>query len=267
MQERPLFFLSDFGTADPYAGLMKARALAEGFAGPMVDLSHGVPPQDVLRGAAILEDCLPWLPARAVVCAVVDPGVGSRRAALAVSAGERVFVAPDNGLLTPVLQAGPDCVREIDTAALGLEVISATFHGRDVFAPVAARIASGRLSAEEAGPAPENQPVLLDFPAVSKVNEEEWVLAVLYVDGFGNAATNLRREALPPGRAVEFFADGRLLGSLQRTYADAAEGEPVVYVNSFGRVEVAVRGGSAAERLPLRPGAAIVMKTAGRREE
>ena len=75
------------------------------------------------------------------------------------------------------------------------------------------------------------------------------------------------RQSFTPGRAVEFFADGRLLGSLQRTYADAAEGEPVVYVNSFGRVEVAVRGGSAAERLPLRPGAAIVMKTAGRREE
>ncbi len=263
MSGRHLFFLSDFGLGDPYVGLMKARALAEGFGGTMVDLSHGIPPGDVPRGVAMLEDCLPWLPAGAVVCAVVDPGVGGARAALAARAGGMAFVGPDNGLLTPVLRQADCTVRAIDPERLGLPMPSATFHGRDVFAPIAARIAAGLLSVDDTGPAPSSEPVLLDLPLPVPCEGGGLELTVLYVDGFGNAALNLRSDALPRNAGVEFHLGGRPLGSLQRTYGDVAPGQPLVYVNSFGRIEVAVRGGSAARELPLPPGATIVMKTAG----
>lgn len=264
MNHRPIFFLTDFGHEDPFAGLMKARALAEGHRGQLVDLTHAVPPQDVLHAAILLEDCLPWLPPDAVVCAVVDPGVGSARRAIAAKSRAMAFIAPDNGLLTPVLR-DPVCqVRELDGAAHGLDLPSTTFHGRDLFAPIAARIAAGQLTVDECGHLlARGEAVHLDTPAPTELPGGDLQLSVLAVDHFGNATLNLRAEDLPPHADSAFYAGDVLLGRLRRTYADVPIGMPVAYVNSAGRIELGVRNGNAARELRLSPGSTIVVKTTG----
>src|SRR5690606_16440176 len=145
--------LTDFGLADPYVGIVKGVIAREAPGVTVIDLTHAVPPQDVELAALWLEQAYGWFPSGTVHLCVVDPGVGTARAALAARAGEHWFVAPDNGVLSAVLgRESSSEVRRIDASALRLTVSSRTFHGRDVFAPVAARLASGALRLAEIGP-------------------------------------------------------------------------------------------------------------------
>ena len=250
MGDAPIFLLTDFGHRDVFVGVMKAVMLAQGARGPTVDLTHEIPAQDVLTGALALEDAMPWLPPGSIALCVVDPGVGSARQAIAVRAGEGIFLGPDNGLLTaPLAQHGAEA-RALPPLSEG---VSATFHGRDLFAPAAARLATGALRFSELG-AVGAPPIMLSLPQ-PEVTAEGLSIPVIAVDSFGNAATSLRSRAfLPTG---VFLAGTAPLGTLRRTYADVAEGGPVVYWNSAGRLEVAVRNGSAALRYGLGPGARI----------
>lgn len=258
---RPVVFLSDYGRDDPFVGLCHAVLQAAAPGVVTVDLTHAVRRQDVGHGARLLADALPWLPAGAVVLAVVDPGVGTRRQAIAVTAGGRDFVGPDNGLLWPVVARAGGAA-----SAVALRVpddVPRTFHGRDVFAPAAAALAIGRALAELGTRLATRDLCALPEPflgvAPGRVEAE-----VVDVDTFGNVAlaagrADLRAAALDSERLVVTVADeGRLL-PVVGTFADVALGEPAVFVDAFGRVAVAVNGGAAATLLGVGPGARVVL--------
>src|SRR5688500_15307617 len=186
---RPVALLSDFGYRDAYVGVLRAVILSRSPASPVFDLTHGIPAGDVMAGALQLASAAPFCPAQTVFVAVVDPGVGSDRRAICIRSAGRLFLGPDNGLLWPAAAAldTPECFHISQRLAAG--PVSATFHGRDVFAPAAALLALNR-AAEDLGP-PIRDAVRLVFPPASRagtgISGE-----VLYIDGFGSAVTNIR---------------------------------------------------------------------------
>ncbi len=249
--------LSDFGLRDTYVAQMKGVILSLNPAARLIDITHEVAPGAVLEGALALESAAPWFPPGTVHLAVVDPGVGSARTALAAAAGGHFFVGPDNGLFSLVLAADPSPrLFRLREELVGAPKKSATFHGRDLFAPAAALLALGR-PLEELGE-PLSECVRLSLPEPRPVPgglEGE----VIHIDRFGNCVTNLRPAHLE-GRGVAGVAAGGWRGALRRTYADVAEGECLALWGSSGRLEVACRGGSAAQRLGLSVGDAVSLR-------
>jgi S-adenosylmethionine hydrolase len=246
--------LSDFGTGSGYPAQMKGVILSALPEARLVDLSHEVAPFDVLGGALLLEACAPRFPPHAVHCAVVDPGVGTVRRPLCVAdpAGRR-FVGPDNGLFTPFLGQGARAFA-LSTPGLVPTPESATFHGRDLFAPVAAWLAGGG-DAERLGP-PVDDPVRLSWPEPSREGQRLRG-EVLLADPFGNLLTSIRAAHLPSG-PLSVEVAGRA-ARVVRTYGDAHPGELVALLGSSGRLEVSVREGSAARTLGVGRGAAVLV--------
>lgn len=248
-----LTLLTDFGAGSGYPAQVKAVLLSALPEARLVDVSHEVPPYDVLAGALLLEACAPRFPREAVHLAVVDPGVGTRRRAVALQdAAGRRFVGPDNGLFTPFLDGAE--VRELLPGQGPVpRPASATFHGRDLFAPVAAFLAGGgALSA--LGPAVRD-PVRLRWPRAERRGGEvagECVAA----DGFGNVVTSVREEDLPGAAPLRVEVAGAAARFVV-TYGEGAPGELLALVGSSGRLELAVREGSAAARLGAWRGAAV----------
>lgn len=261
----PLVTLTtDFGAGSGYPAQMKAvilRALPDAI---LVDVSHDVPPYDVLAGALLLEACVPWFPDQAVHCVVVDPGVGtSRRPLVVVDPHGRRFVGPDNGLFTPFLGPGAR-VFEIVHAVAGPTRLSATFHGRDLFAPVAAWLADGG-EPEGVGP-PVRSPVRIDWP-VARLEGDRLYAECLRADPFGNLLTSIRDADLhlevPAGGAAEVPHARVLVGAhparFVRTFGEGRPGELLALVGSSGRVEIAVCEGSAARTFGFGPGTPVVV--------
>jgi S-adenosylmethionine hydrolase len=244
--------LTDFGTKDAFVGVMKGVILSRFPGATLIDLAHGIEAQDVVEGAFLLEKSFRWFPRGSVHLAVVDPGVGSARAAVAVAAQGHFFVGPDNGLLAGV--AGGGDVRALDLGALGVSEPSATFHGRDVFAPAAAELARGRPLAELGSPHALAVGPLLPLPQRAGAEIRGTVISV---DRFGNAITNVDRALVPPGARV---TAGQRELPLVRTYADAAPGQIVALVSSFDTLEIACRDGDAARALGLGRGASIAVR-------
>jgi S-adenosylmethionine hydrolase len=248
--------LTDFGTEDVYVGVMKAVLIGICPSARVVDLTHAIPPQDVRLGALALADAAPYLPAGAVALAVVDPGVGSARAALAARAGGRLFVGPDNGLLSWCLDADAEVVR-IEEPRYRLPRVSDTFHGRDVFAPAAAHLLNG-VPLAALGPPAESW-LCLERPAPTRRPDGTLEAHVIAVDRFGNLILDLRPDELPARPAFE-LAGQRVVG-LARSYAEA-DGELAALVGSFGRVELARPNGSAAGALGVGRGATVLVRDA-----
>jgi hypothetical protein len=246
-----LFTLTtDFGAGSGYPAQVKAVLLSAVPDARIVDVSHEVPPYDVLAGALLLEACLPWFPPDAVHLAVVDPGVGTaRRALCAVGDGGPTFLAPDNGLLTPFLGTGTRAFA-IEPGRAVAPPRSATFHARDLFAPAAAFLARGGDPA--ALGAAVADPVRLAWPAAEARGGEIHGEA-LAADPFGNLVTSIRAADLA-GAAVTSAAAGGRPARWVRTFGEGAPGELVALIGSGGRVEVAVREGSAAAALGGRRG-------------
>jgi hypothetical protein len=250
--------LTDFGYQDPYAGILKAvlASLAPGV--PVIDISHGVPPQDLLLGGLYWRQALPFFPAGSVHVAVIDPGVGSARRILAARTARAFFVAPDNGLLSLAASDAEilECVA-VDDARFFLHPLSQTFHGRDILAPVAARIALGTVLAEFGPPLAARQ--RLEWPparrqtigagaeAVERISGE-----ILAFDRFGNAISNLRLDDGELPRVLELRVGSTTIRGLARNYQQAAPGEPLAIVGSAGLIEIAVREASARDVLQLR---------------
>jgi S-adenosylmethionine hydrolase len=268
-KRRPLVaLLTDFGSRDHYAGAVRGAVLSACPEATVVDITHELPRHDVAAGAYSLAAAYRAFPAGAVFLAVVDPGVGSARRALALEAGGYRFVGPDNGIFTHVLAEHPGArVREIKNPRLQRPDVSSTFHARDVFAPVAAHLARG-AALSEVGP-PVRDPVVVAQEAVRKVGRSEWEAAVVDVDGFGNLTTNLSGAELTgilktldgdPTRLV-VVVEGVVL-PLVRTYADVAEGEPCALMGSSGRLEIAVHRDSAARLLGAPKGAPVRLRVA-----
>jgi S-adenosylmethionine hydrolase len=245
---------SDFGLADGYVASTKAVVLAVCPDVRLVDITHEIPPGDVMRGALILEATVPYFPAGTVHLAVVDPGVGSGRKGIAVSSGGHYFVGPDNGLFTPFLDAPDAAVYALPEPGPG---VSATFHGRDVFAPTAARLACGADIASLGEPL-EN-PVRLNWPK-AEATAEEIRGEVIYIDRFGNCVTSIRAGDLETAVSYTVKAAGRDVGPLREYYAEVPPGEALALINSMGRLEIAVNGGSAVEALGLALGDEVIAK-------
>lgn len=224
----------------------------------VVDVSHGIPPQAVLVGALVLRQAAPYFPRGTIHVAVVDPGVGTARRPLCVVTDAGCFVGPDNGLLSLAAEAaGIRRIVELTDERFFLSPRSATFHGRDVFAPVAAALASGTRPTALGPERPDLYRIRLPAPATEagEVRGE-----VVYVDHFGNLISNLSPEQFPGAPFLVTVGDVRV-GTIFRTYADVPAGAAVALVSSFGLLEIAVRDGSAHDTLGLGIGSPIVLSS------
>lgn len=260
---RPVIaLLSDFGSRDHYVGTMKGVILGICPDATLVDISHDIPPHDVMEGALQLAASARYFPAGTIFVAVVDPGVGSRRRGIAVDTGDYRFVGPDNGLFTQVLAELPlKKAVELTERRYGRPTVSRTFEGRDRFAPAAAWLAKGiQLPALGRAAADLHR---LEIP-VAEVGEAAIQGAVLRVDRFGNLVTNVDRKAFErfaSGRQVQVSVGGRSVQRLVATYAEIPAGEVCVLFGSTDHLELAANSGSAAEMLGLRRGAAVTIQT------
>jgi S-adenosylmethionine hydrolase len=231
----------------------------------VIHLTHGIAPHNVLQGAVVLARALPFVPP-GVHVAVVDPGVGGERKALALRArDERVYVGPDNGILTLAAErlAGIAEAVEIADPTYMLEAVSATFHGRDVFAPAAAHVASGVPLNALGPPLSVDELVRVDLPAAS-VSERAVMATVVDVDRFGNVQLNVTMEELEQAKlqgVLEVEANGERRSALvARTFVDVEPGETVVYEDAYRSVAIAVNGASAAEALAARIGTEVALR-------
>jgi hypothetical protein len=249
-------FTTDFGVGDGYAGAMKGVVLSLAPTAQLVDITHGVPPMDVAAGAAALAQAAPLFPPGTIHVAVVDPGVGGERADLLIEAGGSLFIGPDNGVLSLAARP-PRRVYRIESSMFRRDPVSPTFHGRDVFAPTAGRLAAGARAAD-AGPAIDSI-VELSAPPLHKqggVVEGQ----VIHVDSFGNLITSLPAElfAGPTDVQVEVEgSEGRFRPVFGRTFSDVTSGGLIAYIGSGGQLEIARRDGSAAARLGGGRGTAV----------
>jgi S-adenosylmethionine hydrolase len=239
--------LTDFGLCDSYVAEMKAVLLKGCPQARLVDVTHGVAPQDVLAGSIMLERALRAFGKGTVHLSVVDPGVGTDRRILAVKLHGQVVICPDNGLITWAWHrlAGTRSVYEV---AWRPNVTSATFHGRDVMAPVAARLAAGGQI--RAFARPMQGPVLLDVAPAKDLKSGR----IIHIDHFGNATANVPAELISAHPDASVKAVRTTIGPVRRTYADVAVGKPLALIGSSGLLEIAVRNGSAAKSLKLKVG-------------
>jgi S-adenosylmethionine hydrolase len=251
--------LTDFGTQDPYVAMMKGVLLGSAREATVVDLTHGVPAQDVRAAAWIWKHSLSYFPPGTIHVAVVDPGVGSRRRLLAVFDRDQVLLAPDNGLVSPSLSPAAE-VFELDEERFARRGSSRTFHGRDILAPAAAHLARGGSSAECVR-ARLDAWVELDLARPVQRESGEVAGEIVFCDRFGNLISNLTPRDLEREPAGDLAAWRLWAGTqsipIRGTYAEAASGELLALVDSYGALEIAVRDGSAADVLRLGPGAAI----------
>jgi S-adenosylmethionine hydrolase len=264
---RPITFLSDYGYEDEFAGVCRAVIAQIAPGAPLIDLSHGVARQDVRQGAILLANALPSCPP-GVHLAVVDPGVGSARRAVAVAAAEgRLLVGPDNGLLSRALErlGGALDAVELTRSPFRLEPVSATFHGRDLFAPVAAHLALGARLQEAGQSIDPASLATLDLPT-PRIGPDEVVAHPIHVDGYGNVTLDLDASMLAdgplrPGEALEIRApDGRFEAAWARTFADVEPGDVLLFEDSSGALALAVSGGSAAGLMNLEPDQEVVLR-------
>lgn len=251
---------TDFGTGSPYTAAIKGVILSINPAATIVDISHEIPPQDVRQGAVMLEDTTRWFPEDTIHLAVVDPGVGTKRAIVYARIGKQNYVAPDNGLLSGLVAGTPPTkIVRLTKPEYWLNPVSATFHGRDIMAPVAARLSLG-LDPQRLG-TPVEKLAGLHWPKPRQApNKIEGV--VLQIDSFGNLITNIGAEMLagrPTDERVCVVCNIYETWGIFHTYADQPRGTFVALIGSSGRLELAVVGDSAAAMLGIEVGSPVVV--------
>lgn len=269
MAQAPMVgMLTDFGLTDGYVGVMKAVLLSIAPDVQIVDITHDIAPQDIEMGAWSLGMAWRYFPVGSVLLCVVDPGVGSERRAIAFQAHGRFFVGPDNGLFTyPLLEPGSvgetfECVC-LDNAALHLTGASATFHGRDIFAPCAARLANGmELAALGSSLSPETL-VRLPIPLAPSRDGDRWIGRVAHIDHYGNLISDigpvLTRQALAAPEAFVEVA-GQVVSARARYFSGGPSGQPFFLQDSSGALAIVVRDQSAAQMLGVRRGAQVILR-------
>lgn len=249
---------TDFGQQGPFVGVMKGRILGRHPAAHIIDITHDVPPYWHAEAGFWLARSWEYFPAGSVHVAVVDPGVGTSRDILVVAGSGHVFLAPDNGLLSAVIARLPQYellrVTPAPLQKFGLGTPSATFHGRDIFAPLAAELAAGRCQPHELGsPCSDFVPSPVNAPRLRNESVEGTVIAL---DRFGNLITDIDRGLLSGFKRPVVSTGGRSL-ELRRTYGDAKPGECLALINSFETIEIACSEGNAAQMLGLGRGAPV----------
>jgi S-adenosylmethionine hydrolase len=265
---RPITFLSDYGYDDEFAGVCRAVIARIAPEALVIDLTHGIERHAVDRGAAVLANAVPYAPA-GIHLAVVDPGVGSPRRAVAVRTAteDRIMVGPDNGLLWPAIERLGGAVEAVDISlsTLRLEPISATFHGRDIFAPVAAHLARG-ASLAESGESIDGESLARIATTQPIIEADRVVARVVSVDRYGNTALDLADSHLPEtglrlGRPLEIETAGASRPAVfALTFADVPDCGLILYEDSYGSMALAVNRGDAAADLELEPGDEVVLR-------
>jgi S-adenosylmethionine hydrolase len=241
-------FTTDFGLSDAYAAVMKAAVLRHCDDALLIDITHQVPPQDILCGSITLERAVDGFPSGTLHLAVVDPGVGTDRRMLICELNEQIVICPDNGLITWSWRLHPGG-RAHEIRWRPERPPSRTFHGRDIFAPVAGMLAAGTKIASLAEPV--SDPVLLEVTPIAK-NEQTG--AIIHLDHYGNATTNIGYQIIQAKQPRHIRVKRRQIGALKKTYCDVPPGEPLALIGSSGLLEIAVRDGSAAKALRLKVG-------------
>ena len=249
--------LTDFGGAQAYVAAMKGVLLSLAPAARVVDISHEIAACDVLEGALALADAAPLFPQGSIHLAVVDPGVGGKRAPLLVESGRHYYIGPDNGLLS-LAAIAPRTVRHLNKDRFFRLPLSPTFHGRDLFAPVAGHLAAGMAAAEFGPPVAGRRE--LELPRTSR--EAGLVRGeVLTVDRFGNLMTNISEQELPAAAARCRVVLGKdSIDGVSASYDEAASGALVAVISSRGTLEIALREGSAAERTGSARGVLVLVE-------
>jgi len=267
MSARPLVLFTDFGSTDFYAGIMRAVLAAGSPTSPVLDLHHDIPAYDIDAASFVLARAFAYLPQDAVVVAVVDPGVGTDRRGLIITIGERTIVGPDNGLTSDLLVSAPlfsiarfvAIEESMAQQVTGIQARGGTFHGRDIFAPVAAAIALGTTPARF-GKKTDGIVMLRDVPGVS-IDGGVIRARGRYLDRFGNVMSDIPLDLVERVfgaiEHVRVSVAGHDAGPLRRTYAEGESGELIAIVNSWGLVEVAMNGGRAIVYLGNVPASSI----------
>jgi S-adenosylmethionine hydrolase len=255
---RIVTLITDFGTSDGYVGEVKGVVLSAVPEATLVDVAHDIPPGDVEGAAWILSRVWHRYPAGTVHLVVVDPGVGGPRRAMAIESDGRWFVGPDNGAISRALgENGPDAAWALDPGRCALDSLSSTFHGRDLFAPVAARIIGGESPASFGDPIEVESLRLLDLGCPSR--SRDCVRGrVAHVDRFGNLVTDIPGAWVSPSALTEL--GGVEVSGVRLSYASVDPGQLVAVIGSAGTLEISVREGSAAERLSVRRGEPVLVR-------
>jgi len=240
---------TDFGEDDHYVAAMKIVLLQHCPTARLIDVTHFIPPQDLLRGSITLERAISAAAPGSIHLAVIDPGVGSDRKLMVAEIDGQYVVGPDNGLITWAWRLHGKG-RAFEISWRPKIKASDVFHGRDIFAPVAGMLASGKSLKSLAKPM-KGDPVLLDIAPVAKGKTKG---AVIHIDHFGNATTNLPAALVPADRIVCVHAKNRLIGPVRKCYSDVIHGEPLVLIGSSELLEIAVRDGSAEKVLKIKVG-------------
>lgn len=244
---------TDFGYKDPFVGIMKGVIGGINPQAQVVDLTHGIPPQDVVAGALVLRHSFGYFPPGTIHVAVVDPGVGSARRPLLIKAGGNYFIGPDNGLLSLAVNQQPERIIELSNPKYHLHPASATFHGRDIFAPVAAHLSLG-ADPISFGP-PIDSHVRLNWP-VAVPSQHGIEGEIVYIDIFGNLFTNIEEKdlhGLEKKRCAVSVGDITIRG-LAPNYSAGGKDRCIALINSWGLLEIAVCQGSAQQRVQARMG-------------
>jgi S-adenosylmethionine hydrolase len=262
---RIITLTTDFGTMDGYVASMKGVILSIASDCQILDVTHEVEPQNVRQAAILLSIAAPYFPPETIHVAVVDPGVGTDRALLAVQAGGQIYLAPDNGLLSKILELFPDhVVRRIENRAYFLPQVSRTFHGRDILAPIAAHLARG-VALDDIGPITgEYQRGLFPHPTVvGNVIKGQ----IIYRDRFGNLFTNISRDEVKAFdySSLHIRAGYTKIEKLSQSYSDVEKGELLCLIGSGGYLEIALREGSAAEKLRFPLGTEVEITAAAQK--
>jgi S-adenosyl-L-methionine hydrolase (adenosine-forming) len=258
--------LTDFGLQDEYVGVLKGVILGTDPTAQIVDICHGIDAQDVEAAAHTLKAAYPYFPKGTVYAAIIDPGVGTNRGIIAAQADGHRFIAPDNGLLTPVLAGKASAtIHRVMNEKLFRHPVSRTFHGRDIIAPVAAHLSAG-LSLEDVGPAVALGEIHdRGIANAKRIGPDRIEGRVVNVDRFGNLMTNIHVRELKdsPAARLSFEVGEARISGLSETYATGTPGKPIVLVGSRDTIEIAVKEGSAARVLNLTRGAMVRVHLAG----
>jgi hypothetical protein len=259
--------LTDFGTEDAYAGIIKGVILSITPSTVIIDITHHIDPQDVIQAAYVIKSSYKYFPRGTVHVMVVDPGVGSHRAIVALDMMGHIFLAPDNGVLTLIMEEGKiDSLVRVENTRYFLTPVSRTFHGRDIFAPVAAHLCKG-MDIKNLGPSLDPRHLVyfkIDKPSLLKT--DRLVGAVVCFDGFGNCISNIDEtnikelDARGSGRRLEIKIRNTSIKGLSPSYADTEPKQPLAIMGSFGYLEIALNQGNARRDLGIQKGDPITLE-------
>ncbi len=256
---RLITLTSDFGLHDAYVAIMKGVILGIAPDTTFVDITHVISPQDVMEAAFVLKNSIPYFPDNTIHLAVVDPGVGTTRKAVALRKDNQWFIGPDNGLFSLLLSgAPPEEAVELNNIDYWLTPTpSNTFHGRDIFAPVAAHLAAGVPLSELGSPLEALVPLHWALPIADQQGIQGWIV---HVDRFGNCITNISHSLIDEqrnGKSMKCYVGSAIIDKIESTYRDTASGEPLMLFGSNDLLEIAVNTGNASELLNIRKGSPI----------